>query len=213
MLLGGAAGECCPLVKRNQPRKFTSENISRIKDWVAQGVGRDEIANRLEVSVGSLQVTCSRLGISLRRRSLPGGSGATQPPDPVQRSIEHAAQIKCTLLIQNQNRQAAFDLPLHHDLIEELALEASSRGQTIAHLIGEILMQVMEKDLVDDTRGQVASQTARINRPPARPDPGERWSSRLVAAAAEDRLSFRNPHTSIAAHPSVMGPVMSSLPE
>ena len=74
----------------------------------------------------------------------------TQPPDPVQRSIEHAAQIKCTLLIQKQNRQAAFDLPLHHDLIEELALEASSRGQTIAHLIGDILMQVMEKDLVDD---------------------------------------------------------------
>jgi hypothetical protein len=29
-------------------------------------------------------------------------------------------------------------------------LEASCRGQTIAHLIGEILMQVMEKDLVDD---------------------------------------------------------------
>ena len=131
--------------------KFTSENISRIKDWLAQGVGRDEIANRLEVSVGSLQVTCWRLGISLRRRrSLPGGSGATQPPDPVQRSIEHAAQIKCTLLIQKQNRQEAFDLPLHHDLIGELALEASFRGQTIAHLIGEILMQVMEKDLVDD---------------------------------------------------------------
>ena len=74
----------------------------------------------------------------------------TQPPDPVQRSIEHAAQIKCTLLIQNQNTQAAFDLPLHHDLIGELALEASFRGQTIGHLIGEILMQVMEKDLVDD---------------------------------------------------------------
>jgi hypothetical protein len=148
--VGGAAGECCPLVKRNQPRKFTSENISRIKDWVAQGVGRHEIANRLEVSVGSLQVTCSRLGISLRVSSLPGGSGATQPPDPVQRSIEHAAQIKCRLLIQKQNRQAAFDLPLHHDLIGELALEASLRSQTIAHLIGEILMQVMEKDLVDD---------------------------------------------------------------
>ena len=73
----------------------------------------------------------------------------TQPPDPVQRSIEHAAQIKCTLLIQKQNSQAAYDLPLH-DLIGKLALEASSRGQTIAHLIGEILMQVMEKDLVDD---------------------------------------------------------------
>ena len=73
----------------------------------------------------------------------------TQPPDPVQRSIEHAAQIKCTLLVQKRNSQAAYDLPLD-DLFGELALEASLRGQTIAHLIGEILMQVMEKDLVDD---------------------------------------------------------------
>ncbi len=74
----------------------------------------------------------------------------TQPPDPVQRSIEHAAQIKFTLLIQKRNSQAAYDLPLHHDLIVELALEASSRRQTIAHLIGELLTQVMKKDLVDD---------------------------------------------------------------
>ena len=71
--------------------------------------------------------------------------------DPaVRRPIEHAAQIKCTLLIQTQNTQAAFDFPLDHDLIGKLALEASFRGQTIAHLIGEILMQVVEKDLVDD---------------------------------------------------------------
>jgi hypothetical protein len=35
---------------------------------------------------------------------------------------------------------------------------------------------------------------------PARPDLGERWPSRLVATAAEDRLTFRrNPHTSFAA--------------
>ena len=56
-----------PLMKGRQPRKFTLENIARIKDWVAQGLGRDDIANRLEVTVGSLQVTCSRLGISLRK--------------------------------------------------------------------------------------------------------------------------------------------------
>jgi len=59
-----------PLVKGRQPTKFTSDNIARIKDWVAQGVGREEIANRLEVTVNSLQVTCSKLGISLRKRSL-----------------------------------------------------------------------------------------------------------------------------------------------
>ena len=47
--------------------KFTLEALQKIKDFVAEGMSRDEIANRLGVTVGSLQVTCSRLGISLRR--------------------------------------------------------------------------------------------------------------------------------------------------
>jgi len=145
-----------PLIKGRQPRKFTPDNISRIKDWVAQGVGRDEIASRLEVTVGSLQVTCSRLGISLRKSSLLKSNGAIQPLQAGQRCIKHtwqddnAAQIKFTLLIQKQNRQAAFDLPLHRDFIERLALEASVRGQTISNLIGNIVKQVMAKDLVDE---------------------------------------------------------------
>jgi hypothetical protein len=78
-------------VKGRQPTKFTPETIARIKDWVTQGVGRDEIANRLEVTVGSLQVTCSKLGISLRRSAL-AESGANQPLGLVQRSIEHIQQ-------------------------------------------------------------------------------------------------------------------------
>jgi hypothetical protein len=141
-----------PLVKGRQPRKFTPENIARIKDWVTQGVGRDEIANRLEVTVGSLQVTCSRLGISLRKCSAKG-SGPIQPLGVVQRSIEHmrqnddSARPKFTLLIQNQNAHAASDLPLCQDLIEQLALEASVRGQTVVGLIGKIVRQVVEKDL------------------------------------------------------------------
>ena len=55
--------------------KFTPQAIENIKEFVAQGISRDEIANRLGVTVGSLQVTCSRLGISLRRIILPNGSG------------------------------------------------------------------------------------------------------------------------------------------
>ena len=47
-------------------RKFTPANIQKIKDWVAEGISREEIAKSLGVTVGSLQVTCSRLGISLR---------------------------------------------------------------------------------------------------------------------------------------------------
>src|SRR5262245_7200921 len=99
-----------PLVKGKR-RKFTPANIARIKNWVAQGVGRDEIANRLEVTVGSLQVTCSRLGISLRTSSLAKGNAAIRPLAVGQGSIEHApegahsAQAKFTLLLKAQNRQ------------------------------------------------------------------------------------------------------------
>jgi hypothetical protein len=144
-----------PLVKGKR-RKFTPDNIARIKDWVAQGVGREEIANRLEVTAGSLQVTCSRLGISLRTSSLAKGNGAIRPLAVVQGSIEHVpegthfAQAKFTLLLKAQNRQVAFDLPLHEGLIEQLALEASVRDQSVAALIGTILCQVVRKDLVGE---------------------------------------------------------------
>jgi len=49
----------------NRPVKFTPEVIENIKELVAQGIKRDEIAKRLGVTVLSLQVTCSRLGITV----------------------------------------------------------------------------------------------------------------------------------------------------
>src|SRR5262245_17251746 len=139
---------------KGRRRKFTPDNVARIKDWVAQGVGRDEIANRLDVTVGSLQVTCSRLGISLRKSSSANGNGAIKPLRVVQSSMEERgnapAAVKLTLLIKAQNRQAVFDVPLGQNLIEQLALEASVRGLRIADLIGKILMQLMEKHLVGE---------------------------------------------------------------
>jgi hypothetical protein len=41
---------------------ITPQVMEKIKELVAEGLSRDEIANRLGVTVG-LQVTCSRLGI------------------------------------------------------------------------------------------------------------------------------------------------------
>src|SRR5262245_59662086 len=133
-----------PFVKGRR-RKFTSDNIARIKDWVAQGLCRDDIANRLGVTVNSLQVTCSKLAISLRKRSLTNGNGTVQPPAVVQRSSDHIrqaddpAQAKFTLVLQSKNRQAVFDLPFSQDLLKQLALEASVRGQTTANLIANIV--------------------------------------------------------------------------
>ena len=50
--------------------KFCPANVQKIKDWVAKGISREAIAKSLDVTIGSLQVTCSRLGISLRTRKM-----------------------------------------------------------------------------------------------------------------------------------------------
>jgi hypothetical protein len=57
-------------VPRGRPTKFTPERIEQIRDLVSLGKSRDEIAGLIGVTLGSLQVTCSKLGISLRRRRL-----------------------------------------------------------------------------------------------------------------------------------------------
>ncbi len=56
-----------PALTRGRQVKFTPERIQQIKNLVERGTCREEIAELIGVTVGSLQVTCSRLGISLRR--------------------------------------------------------------------------------------------------------------------------------------------------
>src|SRR3954469_11602752 len=59
-----------PTPSRGRQIKFTPERIQQIKNLVERGKHREEIAELIGVTVGSLQVTCSRLGISLRRPRL-----------------------------------------------------------------------------------------------------------------------------------------------
>ena len=55
-------------VRKRRSSKFTPERNEQIRDLVALGKSREEIAGLLGVTVGTLQVTCSKRGISLRRR-------------------------------------------------------------------------------------------------------------------------------------------------
>ena len=52
---------------RGRQIKFTPERLQQIRNLVERGRSREEIAELIGATVGSLQVTCSRLGISLRR--------------------------------------------------------------------------------------------------------------------------------------------------
>jgi hypothetical protein len=54
-----------PLPRRQT--KFTPANLRQITNLVERGKSREEIAEIIGVTTGTLQVTCSKLGISLRR--------------------------------------------------------------------------------------------------------------------------------------------------
>ena len=62
-------------VNRGRPTKFTPERIQQICNLVERGKSRDEIAEIIGVTTGTLQVTCSKLGISLRRPTFYIGTG------------------------------------------------------------------------------------------------------------------------------------------
>ena len=148
--------------------KFTPQVIENIKEFVAQGISRDEIANRLGVTLGSLQVTCSRMGISLRRIILPNGSGRHTAdvrgriPAPGSVGIAHTREqkevsqpaarttpsAKFGITIRHRGKKQRSDIPLPSPATEVLTLEAMSRDLNIAELIGQVLVATIKKDMI-----------------------------------------------------------------
>jgi len=139
------------------------ESGCAIKKFVAEGISRDEIANQVGVTVGSLQVTCSRLGISLRRIILPNGSGHHSPiPTPCSVGIAHAREQKeisqptapaapsanFAITTRYRGKEQTTDIPLPSAEIEVLSLEAWSRDLAIAELIGQVLVAAINKDMI-----------------------------------------------------------------
>ena len=97
---------------RGGRRKFTPERIQQVKNLVERGKSREEIAELIEVTVGSLQVTCSRLGISLRRPRLDNGIRLLprgKPVPSIERATPHpSCDVSVPLQsIEEQSRQAS----------------------------------------------------------------------------------------------------------
>jgi hypothetical protein len=70
------------VLARGRQTKFTPERIQQIKNLVERGKSREEIAELIGVTLGSLQVTCSRLGVSLRRPTFNTGTGLLRRGGP-----------------------------------------------------------------------------------------------------------------------------------
>jgi hypothetical protein len=133
-------------------RKFTPERIQQIKDLVARGASCEQIAAIIGVTVGSLKVTCSRLGISLRRprvKLLPSGTA-----NGTETTVGAAETPTFTISMKYKGQEHRTALPLTPNMIRALALEASFRDQEIGEFAKDVLVSVFEKGLVQELLGE-----------------------------------------------------------
>ena len=140
--------------------KFTPENIQKIKDWVAEGISREEIAKLIDVTVGSLQVTCSRLGISLRRPHMRYPSYDRLKTQLQLRMVEKGSrpQGKFAITTHRKDNVRAVDVPLSVEAIGQLGLYASLRDMGLVELIAR---EAVDGGLeVDDGAEDAAFQAA-----------------------------------------------------
>jgi hypothetical protein len=137
---------------RRRGSKFTSERIRQITVLVARGETCERIAAIIGVSVGTLKVTCSRLGISLRRPRVkllpPRTTGAA-------RTVGAAGDIATfTISMKYKGQERNTALPLTSNMISQLALEASFRDQKIGELAKDLVESVMRNGLFKKVLGE-----------------------------------------------------------
>jgi hypothetical protein len=137
-------------------RKFTPANIRKIEDWVAEGFSRNQIAELLSVTVGSLQVTCSRLGISLRRRELCKDNEARRlvgPPRIHPPSVKHMGAEpqypRIQIVLEHNGLRRVTDVPLGERDIVRLGLEASVQNLGMVQLLTHAVTMAIKKDMIE----------------------------------------------------------------
>jgi hypothetical protein len=92
---------------RGKPRKFTPERLQQIRNLVERGRSREEIAEILKVTVGSLQVTCSKAGISLRRPKFANGAPLVEPM-PIKNAINTHVTADQDISVSSQSTEEQF---------------------------------------------------------------------------------------------------------
>jgi hypothetical protein len=120
--------------------KYTPERIEQIKNLLECGKPREEIAELIGVTVGSLQVTCSRLGISLRRTRLK----PVPTPPSTSKPVKATDMARFAITMRYRGEERTTELPLTQDMIRQLSVEAAFRDVSICDLIGDLIMRTLQ---------------------------------------------------------------------
>jgi hypothetical protein len=163
--------------------KFTPERLQQIRNLIERGKSREEIAELIGVTVGTLQVTCSRLGVSLRRPVFDAQAGLLRrggtnngptpsrdggvPIPPTKDQATTAAQEKShkgdlanlALRMQYRGHERITELPLTQDMIRQLAFEAQLRDMSMGKLVSELIIAMINEDLFQQVLEQSSNQT------------------------------------------------------
>ena len=138
------------------PRTFRRLRIS----WQKELHGK-KLLESLDVTVGSLQVTCSRLGISLRRRHVlncnashlrvMNGNGTrhdipNHPPIIARKRVDGQFQIS----LECGGMRRATALPLTDRDIAQLALAAAVRNVGMTQLLSEVVATAIKKGMIEE---------------------------------------------------------------
>jgi hypothetical protein len=135
---------------RGRTMKFTPERMEQIRNLVERGTSREQIAELIGVTVGSLQVTCSRAGISLRppkqeNRMLPKFAPVNGKPPRVASLPRLVASeppsdgnvMKTTLILKLEahGHERQFSVPMPSELFGRVALTAELQGKRFSDLV------------------------------------------------------------------------------
>ena len=151
-------------------RKYTAANLQKIKDWVAEGISREEIAKSLGVTVGSLQVTCSRMGISLRkpkmferRRRVESHPYISNHPPMLGHVGPKPQHPHFQITVKGRY---ATDVPLTGPDIARLALEASVQNLGMTQLLTQAVTTAIKKNLIEEILRESSQEPAPAGAPP-----------------------------------------------
>jgi hypothetical protein len=145
---------------RGRRKKFTPEAIDKIKELRKRGARREDIADSLGVSVNSLSVTCSRLGISLRSEHHTADEDARTKPAPhgIAQAREHkeasqpAADTtpsgKFSVIIRCGNKEVVTDIPFTQQQVVAVAVNAALRDARLTKLLTRLLVSAIKKDMI-----------------------------------------------------------------
>jgi len=141
-------GSTEPLTATNgRPIKFTPERLQQIRNLVERGMSREQIAETIGVTLGSLQVTCSRMGISLRRPHCVAAAAPRSEAPKEAKPVERGAKL--AVRMQYQGRERAIELPLSQDLLGALALEAHFSNLSIGEMAVKLITAAIKADMFD----------------------------------------------------------------